>query len=160
PRRRREGSGRGRAPHRRRDRDRRAVAGRRAHGGDLVGRLRAGAARDAAVRLVPGPRGGSDRAGPDDPPGRHGPASPRAAARAGAGRVSELSTADLTLAVVVPATDGPVTLDRCLAAIRAAQDPPDEVVVVSRPAGSGPAAARNTGARAAGADVVMFVDSD
>ena len=62
--------------------------------------------------------------------------------------------------MVIPATDGPVTLDRCLAAIAAADDPPEEVVVVTEPARSGPAAARNTGARRTSADVVMFVDSD
>jgi len=65
-----------------------------------------------------------------------------------------------TLAVVVPATDGPPTLERCIAAIESGERRPDEVVVQREPAGSGPAAARNTGAAAAGSDIVVFVDSD
>jgi GT2 family glycosyltransferase len=65
-----------------------------------------------------------------------------------------------TLAVVIPATDRPATLDRCLAAIRAADDPPDELVVVSSPPGAGPAAARNRGVEETTADIVLFVDSD
>ena len=65
-----------------------------------------------------------------------------------------------TLAVVIPATDRPATLDRCLAAIRAADDPPDELVVVTAPPGVGPAAARNRGVAETTADIVLFVDSD
>ena len=65
-----------------------------------------------------------------------------------------------TLAVVIPATDRPATLDRCVAAIRAAEEPPDEIVVVDTPAGAGPAAARNAGVARVEADVVAFVDSD
>ncbi len=65
-----------------------------------------------------------------------------------------------TLAVVVPATDDSPTLDRCLAAIAAAADPPTEVVVVTAPPGSGPAEARNAGVASTGAEVVVFVDSD
>jgi GT2 family glycosyltransferase len=61
---------------------------------------------------------------------------------------------------VIPATDGRSTVDRCLDAIAAADDPPGEVVVVREPAGAGPAEARNLGARQTTADVVMFVDSD
>ena len=63
-----------------------------------------------------------------------------------------------TLTVVVPASDSPPTLDACLEAIRAAQEPPDEVIVVTE--GDGPAAARNTGAHSAGSDVIAFVDAD
>jgi hypothetical protein len=66
----------------------------------------------------------------------------------------------LRLTAVVPATDSPPTLDRCLAAIRTASDPPDEVIVVDRPDAGGPAAARNAGALTASADVVVFVDAD
>jgi len=62
--------------------------------------------------------------------------------------------------VVIPATDGRVTLDRCLAAIAAADEPPHEVFVVRTPAGAGPAEARNLGARQARSDVLVFVDSD
>jgi len=65
-----------------------------------------------------------------------------------------------TLAVVVPATDEPATLDRCLAAITAAADPPDELVVVTTPSGAGPAEARNRGVEQTTADIVLFVDSD
>jgi GT2 family glycosyltransferase len=65
-----------------------------------------------------------------------------------------------TLAVIVPATDRPPTLDRCLAAIGAADEPPEEVVVVDGAPSPGPAAARNAGARRTDADVLVFVDAD
>lgn len=66
----------------------------------------------------------------------------------------------VTLAVVIPATDDPPTLARCLAAIAAADDRPTEVIVVSEPRGAGPAEARNAGVTRAHADVVVFIDSD
>jgi GT2 family glycosyltransferase len=66
----------------------------------------------------------------------------------------------MKLAVVVPATDRPPTLDRCLAAIRAAGEPPEEVVVVDHSRPAGPAAARNAGAKETDADIVVFVDAD
>jgi GT2 family glycosyltransferase len=62
--------------------------------------------------------------------------------------------------VVVPATDRPESLERCLAALRSGTRAPDELVVQREPAGSGPAAARNLGAAATKADVLLFVDSD
>ena len=65
-----------------------------------------------------------------------------------------------TLAAVVPATDSPPTLDRCVAALRASSAPPDELVVVESPPGAGPAQARNAGAAEASADVIAFVDAD
>jgi hypothetical protein len=46
----------------------------------------------------------------------------------------------------VPATNDPPTLERCVAAIRAAEEPPEELVVVDRATAPGPAAARNDGA--------------
>jgi GT2 family glycosyltransferase len=65
-----------------------------------------------------------------------------------------------SLAVVVPATDDPPTLNRCLAAIRTGDRPPDELMVQREPAGTGPAGARNLGSAETTADVLVFVDSD
>ena len=65
-----------------------------------------------------------------------------------------------TLAAVVPATDAPPTLARCLAALRASSAPPDELLVVDGPPGAGPAEARNSGAADANAEVIAFVDAD
>ncbi|HZR95654.1 MAG TPA: glycosyltransferase family 2 protein [Gaiellaceae bacterium] len=65
-----------------------------------------------------------------------------------------------TLAVVIPATNGPRTLDACLAAVRAADDPPDELIVVADPSAASPAAARNLGVSRSTAEIVAFVDAD
>jgi len=64
------------------------------------------------------------------------------------------------VSAIVPATDDPPSLDRVLSAIRNADDGPDELLVVREPPGAGPAAARNTGARAACGELLVFVDSD
>lgn len=64
------------------------------------------------------------------------------------------------LTVVVPATDNPATLQRCLGALSAAVDGPDEVVVVDRAPATGFAAARRAGVESARGDVIAFVDSD
>jgi len=64
------------------------------------------------------------------------------------------------LTAIVPATNRPATLERCVGAIQAAETPPEEVIVVTEAPGPGPAAARNEGARRAGGDVLVFVDAD
>jgi glycosyltransferase involved in cell wall biosynthesis len=65
-----------------------------------------------------------------------------------------------TLGVVVPATDRPPTLRRCLAALEGSRRQADALVVQKVPTGSGPAAARNLGAAACEPDVLVFVDAD
>lgn len=64
----------------------------------------------------------------------------------------------MRLSVVVPATNRPPTLARCLAAVELAR--PDELIVVETAAGPGPAAARNEGAIRADGELVVFVDAD
>jgi glycosyltransferase involved in cell wall biosynthesis len=66
----------------------------------------------------------------------------------------------VVLSVVVPATDAPRTLPRCIAAIRAASTSTDELIVVDQPAHAGPANARNRGAEQAHSDIVVFIDAD
>ena len=66
----------------------------------------------------------------------------------------------VSLSVIVPATDQPATLSRCLDALRAGSDQPDELTVVDSPHDHGPAAARNQGAQRAVGDVLVFVDAD
>lgn len=65
-----------------------------------------------------------------------------------------------TLGVVVPATDRPPTLQRCLAALEGGTRMPDSVAVLEEPAAAGPAAARNLGAAGCDAEILVFVDSD
>lgn len=65
-----------------------------------------------------------------------------------------------TVSVVIPATDAPPTLDKCLQALRSGVDRPDETIVVSEPAALSAAAARNEGVRRATGDVILFVDAD
>lgn len=65
-----------------------------------------------------------------------------------------------TLSVIVPATDRPSTLDRCLAAIRPGLEPSDELVVVTEPARCHPGTARNLGVSSTTSEVLVFVDAD
>ena len=65
-----------------------------------------------------------------------------------------------TLSVIVPATNQPPTLVRCVEAIDRASEPADEVIVIEEPADAGPAAARNNGAWRASGDILVFVDAD
>lgn len=69
-------------------------------------------------------------------------------------------TSVASCSVVIPATDRPSTLARCLAAIGESEDRPEEVVVVDAPAGLSAAGARNAGLRRARGDLVVFVDAD
>ena len=66
----------------------------------------------------------------------------------------------MRVSAVIPATNRPATLERCLRAIEASSLPPDELIVVEEPRGEGPAAARNLGAERATGDVLVFVDAD
>lgn len=62
--------------------------------------------------------------------------------------------------MIVPATDGPATLADCLAAIAAADAPPEEVVVVEDSGLAGAAAARNLGVSRSTGELLVFVDAD
>jgi hypothetical protein len=66
----------------------------------------------------------------------------------------------MKIVAIVPATDAPATLDRCLNAIRCSDDPPADVRVIDDPAVQGPARARNLGAEEASGETLVFVDAD
>lgn len=66
----------------------------------------------------------------------------------------------MNLTVIVPATNAPATLLRCLDAIAAAAAPPEQLIVVEDPTLTHPALARNAGAISAQGDVLVFIDAD
>ncbi|MBI3300775.1 MAG: glycosyltransferase [Deltaproteobacteria bacterium] len=97
----------------------------------------------------------------------------------GRGRTG-FSPARPRISVIVPVYNGGVNFRRCLASLAAAVPPPDELIVVADgdtdgswivatqfgarvfrlPTRSGPARARNRGAREARGDILLFVDAD
>jgi GT2 family glycosyltransferase len=64
------------------------------------------------------------------------------------------------LSIIVAATDHRPTLPRCLSAINVASAAHDELIVVQDGVLPGPASARNHGALAASAGILVFVDAD
>ncbi len=64
------------------------------------------------------------------------------------------------ISVIVPATNQPPTLQRCVASIEPELGKGDELIAVTEAEGAGPAAARNEGAARASAPILLFVDAD
>jgi hypothetical protein len=70
------------------------------------------------------------------------------------------SSAAPALSIIVPAAEDLLSLPRCLAAVRAAKDENDELIVVYDTDRAGPASARNRGAAATANSILVFVDAD
>lgn len=66
----------------------------------------------------------------------------------------------LRLSAIIPATNRPTTLGQCLEAIRSAEAPPDELIVIEDSALDHPATARNAGCRQATGAILVFIDAD
>ena len=66
----------------------------------------------------------------------------------------------MRLSVIVPATGGAETLERCVGALQQQLGADDEILTVTGPERASPAFARNEGARRATGDVLVFVDAD
>ncbi|HEV2820959.1 MAG TPA: glycosyltransferase [Solirubrobacteraceae bacterium] len=65
-----------------------------------------------------------------------------------------------TLSAIVPATNVPPTLLRATTAVARAASPPEELIIVDDPPTLSAAQARNTGARRAHGDILVFIDAD
>jgi GT2 family glycosyltransferase len=65
----------------------------------------------------------------------------------------------MRMSAIVPATNRPPTLERCVHALENGSDV-DEVIVVTSPHEANPAEARNIGARRSTGDLLLFVDAD
>jgi cellulose synthase/poly-beta-1,6-N-acetylglucosamine synthase-like glycosyltransferase len=74
--------------------------------------------------------------------------------------LNAVEPAGIRVSVVIPATNEPATLGRCLAGIRDADEAPDEIIVITEPPHAGPALARNLGAARAQYEVLVFIDAD
>jgi cellulose synthase/poly-beta-1,6-N-acetylglucosamine synthase-like glycosyltransferase len=71
-----------------------------------------------------------------------------------------VSERTLRISVVVPATNDPPTLERCLTALHAGDEPLDQLVVVDDSSDTSVSCARNIGVARTTGDVLVFVDAD
>ena len=88
------------------------------------------------------------------------PVRPRfLAVRPGPGHVGVPRLPRMRVSAIVPATNRPPTLERCVHALESG-DGVDEVIVVTSPRDAKAARARNIGASRSTGDLLLFVDSD